>query len=106
MLTNDSSVHQQQHEMQLEKTHPSGADEWYCPTCGRRFLLCWPPAYKKIIIEAGDEYVVHSAGKGGLRMGLLQIKDDEEPLLSDELRAAIEEVLEDIDFDDWDHSPA
>ncbi len=101
MLTNDSSVHQQQHEMQLEKTHPSGAEEWRCPTCGRRFLLSWPPAYKKIVIEAGDEYAIHSGGKGGLQMMPPQLSDSEEPVLSDELRAALEEALEDIDFDNW-----
>jgi len=62
-------MEQQHHEMILEKTHPFGEDEWYCPTCGRRFLLQWPPKYKKIIIEPGDEQVAHSGGKGGLVMG-------------------------------------
>jgi hypothetical protein len=100
MLMNDPSSQPQQHEMHLEKTHPSGVEEWYCPMCGRRFLLSWPPAYKKIIIEAGDEYAIHNGGKGGLRMGPPQVSDSEEPVLSDELRAALEEALEDIDFDD------
>lgn len=101
MLTNDASVHQQQHEMRLEKTHPSGAEEWGCPTCGRRFLLSWPPAYEKIILEAGDEYATHTGGKGGLRMQPPQIGEAEEPTLSEELRAALEEVLENLDLDDW-----
>ena len=38
---------QQKHEMILDKAYPSGEEEWYCPTCGQRFLLSWPPAYKK-----------------------------------------------------------
>jgi hypothetical protein len=92
--------------MRLEKSHPSGAEEWFCPTCGRRFLMQWPPAYQKIVLEPGDEFALHSGGKGGLRMTPPQISEDEEPLLSDELRAALEEVLENIDFDDWDHPPA
>ena len=100
MLTNDPSLQPQQHEMQLEKTHSSGAEEWYCPTCGRRFLLSWPPAYKKVILEAGDEYAAHSGGKGGLRMGPPQLHEaDDEPVVSPELRAALEDALKDIDFD-------
>lgn len=94
----------QQHEMQLEKTHPSGVEEWFCPTCGRRFLMSWPPAYKRIVLEAGDELVRHSGAKGGLRMQAPQInKGEEEPVLSDELRTALGKVLDniDFDFDDW-----
>jgi hypothetical protein len=60
---------QEHHEMVLETTHSSGAEEWYCPTCGRRFLMQWPPAYKKIVLESGDEEALHSGSKGGLRIG-------------------------------------
>ena len=91
----------EQHEMQLETTHSSGAEEWFCPRCGRRFLLYWPPAYQKIILEAGDEYAIHSGGKGGVQMHPPQIIEDDEPALSEELRAALEEALKDIDLDDW-----
>lgn len=54
----------QRHEMQLVKTHASDVEEWYCPTCGRRFVLQWPPEYKQIILEAGDEDALHVGGKG------------------------------------------
>jgi hypothetical protein len=54
--------------MVLEKTYPAGAEEWYCPTCGRRMIITWKP-WKKIILEPGDSYAVHSGGKGGLGMG-------------------------------------
>ena len=95
-----------QHEMQLEKCHPSGAEEWYCPICGRRFLMQWPPDYRKIVLVPGDEYALHSGGKGGLRMGSVQISEaEDEPELSDELRAALDEALDDIDFDDWSGEP-
>jgi hypothetical protein len=70
-----------QHEMHLEMTHPSGAEEWACPTCGRRFLMQWPPEYKKVVLETGDEYAYHSGGKGGLSIGMASITDD---LLTDE----------------------
>ncbi len=91
----------QQHQMRLEQTHPSGAEEWHCPTCGRRFLMSWPPSYKKIVLEAGDEYAIHNGGKGGLRMGSLKINDGNEPILSEDLRSALEDALEDVDFDNW-----
>lgn len=65
-------MNQQQHEIVLEKTHPSGVDEWYCPTCGRRLLMDYGPKCKKTVLEAGDEYAVHSGEKGGLRIGSMQ----------------------------------
>jgi hypothetical protein len=61
--------------MELEKTHESGAEEWYCPVCERRFIVQWPPTYKKIILNAGDENAFHSGGKGGVFMGTPQIED-------------------------------
>ena len=51
---------QEKHVMELERTYPSGAQEWYCPTCGRRCLMQWDPSYKKIVLEPGDERVSHS----------------------------------------------
>ena len=46
------------HVMALEQTYPSGADEWYCPICGRRVVLRMPQ-YKKMILEEGDEEAQH-----------------------------------------------
>jgi len=66
--------------MEMMAKHPSGAEEWHCPTCGRRFLLQWPPAYKKIVLEPGDEYAAHSCSKGGLMIGAATVRnqaDDE-----------------------------
>lgn len=70
-------MNQEQHEMILDKTHPSGVDEWYCPSCGRRLLLDYAPKFKKTVLEAGDEYAVHSGGKGGLRIGRMQVRPDQ-----------------------------
>ncbi|MEN9934934.1 MAG: hypothetical protein RLZZ387_1513 [Chloroflexota bacterium] len=64
----------QPHEMQLVRTHASGAEEWFCPTCGRRFLMHWPPSYKKIVLDVGDEYAAHVGGKGGMHMGAASIE--------------------------------
>ena len=61
----------------------------------------WPPDYQRIILEAGDEYAVHSGGKGGLRLETPQVSEVEEPEFPDGLRAALEDLLEDVDFDNW-----
>jgi hypothetical protein len=97
-VSNQSSP--QQHEMHLIETHSSGATEWYCPTCGRRFLMQWPPNYKKIIIEAGDEHAVHSGGIGGLKMNVSTITQEED---SQEERylAPWDEWLNNTDFENW-----
>ncbi len=64
----------QQHSMELVREHADGFEEWYCPTCGRRFLMHWPPEYEKTIITPGNEMVTHAAGKGlpGLEMNMGQ----------------------------------
>ena len=92
-------IEQQRHEMILDITHPSGAEEWYCPTCGRRFMMNWPPEYKKIILNVGNELAIHSGGKGGLSIGKVQANDVEEATLPEQLRSSIEKILQDLDFD-------
>lgn len=57
----------EQHAMQLEQTHPSGAEEWCCPSCGRRIMLNWTP-FEMMVINQGDALAQHSGGKGGLEM--------------------------------------
>ena len=104
-----ASPPQQHHQMHLAKTHPSGAEEWLCPTCGRRTLMHWQPQDEKLdfhVIEAGDLYAIHVGSKGGFQIGSPNvITDDQEPVLSKELRDALEEVLGDIGFDDWPDAP-
>lgn len=58
----------ERHEMILNATHSSGAEEWLCPICERRFLLQWPPDYKKIVLNPGDETALHTGGKGELTL--------------------------------------
>jgi len=91
---------QPHHEMQLVTTHTSGAEEWHCPTCGRRFLMHWPPEYRRVILESGDEYAIHSGGTGGLSVSPPSVAEAEKPELSEELRAVLEDALKDVDFDD------
>jgi len=59
---------QEHHEMELVVTHPSGAEEWFCPICSRRFLMQWSPAYSMMVIEPGDALARHIGSKGGLRI--------------------------------------
>jgi hypothetical protein len=51
-----------QHQMVVMNTYPTGAQEWFCPTCGRHYILQWPPNYKRIILEEGDNEAVHAGG--------------------------------------------
>jgi hypothetical protein len=95
-----------EHDMQLVTTDSTGAEEWYCPTCGRRFLLRWPPNYEKVVLEPGDEQAIHNGSKGGLKLQPPQMepqgsREPDDVVFSDELRAALEEALKDIDLDDW-----
>lgn len=89
----------EEHHMELECVHPSGAEEWVCPTCGRRFLLTWPPDYTKVILNAGDEQAVHNGSKGGVRLQQPQVERQAEPTLSEDIRRELEAWLEEIDID-------
>ena len=62
-------MNEKHHEMILEKTHISGVEEWYCPTCGRRFLVQWPPAYKMVILVQGDKDIRHNVSKANSLIG-------------------------------------
>jgi len=93
------------HTLVLVQTRESGEDEWYCPECGRRVLIHWPPDYKKTVLEAGDEYAIHNGGKGGLQMGSLQISQNQEQsstvwMEADRL-AQWETWLVQMDFESW-----
>lgn len=100
-----NSTSSQQHEMHLAKTHPSGAQEWFCPMCSRRFLLHFHPERKKLdtlILEDGDVSVRHVRSKGELKVRISEISAiDDEPVLPEDLRTALDEALKDVNFDDW-----
>jgi len=87
---------QQNHEMQLETEHASGAEEWYCPTCGRRMTITWQP-WKKIILEPGDIYASHGGSKGILKIGRLQIDQANEY----DPPSATETSVKDPHLDPW-----
>jgi len=102
---------QQRHQMILEKTHSSGEEEWHCPACGRRMLINWQPQFKKIVLEAGDDYAMHSASKGLLPIEPLRVapvdgdppQAEPEALIEDSRLAPWLAWLEEVDFDSlWD----
>ena len=97
---------QVQHEMLLENIHPSGAEEWFCPTCGRRFLMQWPPAYNKVILVPGDEMAIHSGGRSNLNLDSLEALQEsmnsreEEPASFEEARLQPwVDWMEEVDFE-------
>jgi len=116
MNTEQNNAHPQDHTMVLVTTHDSGAEEWYCPTCGRRFLMQWPPNYKRTVLDAGDENATHSGGKGGVSMRRPQVSPYQAaeniapPEALEGVSQSIEEepgldnwaeLLDKIDFESW-----
>ncbi len=67
-----------QHQMVLKETFPDGSQEWECPICGRHFIMHWPPHYKRVVLEEGDQQVMHSGGTGGVVMGPADIQQGEQ----------------------------
>ncbi|WP_067499579.1 hypothetical protein [Actinoplanes sp. TFC3] len=50
------------HEMVVKTCRDTGTEEW-CPRCGRRLLLRWPPRYERVVLHPGDDQVVHVGGR-------------------------------------------
>jgi hypothetical protein len=99
MLNNEQS---QQHKMVLKSTTESGFEEWYCPACGRRFLMHWPPEYKKTILEPGDENATHTGGKGLPGMELNIEPSVNQPVTSDSLDEPMS-VIDDEKLIPWEN---
>lgn len=88
------------HEMILEKIHISGVEEWYCATCGRRFLVQWLPAYMMIILAAGDKDIRHNVSKSNSRISARPVTQLEATDLTDEFRLLPWiNWMEKVDFD-------
>lgn len=89
------------HQMQLNVTYSTGVEEWYCPTCGRRLIMQWPPHYKKVILEQGDENETHTGGKGPVCLGTAQVSHVAESEAAEEIDCVAWEVwLTDVDLGD------
>ncbi len=63
----------EQHGMILKETFPNGSQGFECPICGRRFIIQWPPHYKRVILNEGDPNAAHSASTcalGGMELNM------------------------------------
>jgi hypothetical protein len=65
----------ERHIMTLIGTHVD-TEQWRCPTCGREFLMTWPPNYHRTILNAGDENVIH-VGSASPFTGMLDLETGE-----------------------------
>jgi hypothetical protein len=96
---------QQKHEMILEETYPSGAEEWYCPLCDRRlFVMSWHPDGKQIILQHGDERshsTMEQKDLGGMDMPGTSDLGSEDHLGS----AFWSKWLDEAGFESWWNSP-
>jgi hypothetical protein len=91
------------HEMVFEKTHVSGVEEWYCPSCGRRFLVQWPPSYKMVVLEPGEKETRHNLSKVNSHVSPPQMNEIE-PIEEFRLIPWLE-WMEKVDFASrWDKS--
>jgi hypothetical protein len=90
---------QQTHEMVLGTIHPSGAEEWSCPECGRRFVAQWEPQFKRVILVEGQDGVIH---KGQAVSQLLEDVSSPSNAEEEELQDVWKELLDRLDFDSED----
>lgn len=60
-------VTHEQHVMERVAARETGAEEWACPTCGRRLLRHALPAYATTVLVAGDAAATHCGGSGAPR---------------------------------------
>ena len=68
----------ERHDMQLQQSFPSGAQEWLCTTCKRRVVIESGSNRVKIIaLEPGDERAIHSTSSGGLRVAASQARESD-----------------------------
>lgn len=92
---------EQSHEMRLETVHPSGAEEWLCPECGRRFVAQWEPQFRRVILEQGQYEIAHT----GQAMNAL-LEEISDPAIEEDpdLQDIWKELLDKLDFDPEDDS--
>lgn len=89
------------HAMTLTTTHPSGAQEWECPICGRKFVMQLSPNFKRVILVEGDAYATHTTGTSELRMTAVQIARptaEQNEIAAEQLDVWLDHI-NDIDFD-------
>jgi len=89
---------EQSHEMQLAITHSSGAEEWNCPECGRRFVAQWEPNFRRVILERGDEMIIHNGQGMGFREQTREAINEDEIESDVKLSDVWKQLLDKLDF--------
>ncbi len=89
MFNNDidkdgQAMNEERHEMHRLQRFNTGAEEWECPECGRRFILVLEPAFQKVILEPGNENAIHCGGTGGITIATAAVQADQEESNLDE----------------------
>jgi hypothetical protein len=92
------------HTMVCERVLENGIDVFVCPACGRKMLIQWTPVLRQVILEPGDEAVVHSATPYSLvdeSPELIEVSTGMESI--DDIRrlADWEQWLRAIEFETW-----
>lgn len=62
----------EQHVMQPVGARGAGAEEWVCPTCGRRLLVSTEPAFTTTVLATGDIRATHCGGLAGRSAGFAE----------------------------------
>jgi hypothetical protein len=57
-----------------------GVEEWSCTRCSRRLLFRLPPAFEKVVLDRGDEWVTHVGGTPGLQVAAPNVTPAERDL--------------------------
>ena len=66
------------HEMTRTGTLEHGVEEWSCTECSRRILFRRPPAFEKLVLDRGDQWVAHVGGGGGVRIAAADVARPEQ----------------------------
>lgn len=98
------STNSHPHEMVLMQIYATGAEEWHCPTCGRRLLMNFHQENQfldLLVLDPGDEQATHAGSKGGLSIHqpVVELVDQDSPMPED-LQVALEKFFEGISFED------
>ncbi len=90
-------MNEERHEMHRVQQFNTGAEEWECHECGRRFIILLEPNFQKVILEQGDENVIHFGGSAEISMGVTQSEPDGE--LDEVSLEPVKRWLNTIDFE-------
>jgi hypothetical protein len=61
------------HEMRRTSTLEHDGKEWSCTECSRRLLFRRLPAFKKVVLDRGDEWASHVGGSSGLHVAAADV---------------------------------